>query len=126
MNNVFDLLARILLSAVFFVNGIAKTNNINGTVGWMEMFGLPGFLIYPAIILELIVPLFIVIGFYVKLSSLLLGSFCVLTAVIFLRDLSDPMTLTNFLKNFAMAGGFFILYLNGSKKFSLDYYFSQR
>ena len=90
------------------------------------MFGLPGFLIYPAIILELIVPLFIVIGFYVKLSSLLLGSFCILTAVIFLRDLSDPMTLTNFLKNFAMAGGFFILYLNGSKKFSLDYYFSQR
>ena len=126
MNNVIDLLARILLSAVFFVNGIAKTNNIDGTVGWMEMFGLPGFLIYPAIILELIVPLFIVIGFYVKLSSLLLGSFCVLTAVIFLRDLSDPMTLTNFLKNFAMAGGFFILYLNGSKKFSLDYYFSPR
>jgi putative oxidoreductase len=126
MNNVIDLLARILLSAVFFVNGIAKTNNIDGTVGWMEMFGLPGFLIYPAIILELIVPLFIVIGFYVKLSSLLLGSFCILTAVIFLRDLSDPMTLTNFLKNFAMAGGFFILYLNGSKKFSLDYYFSQR
>ena len=126
MNNVIDLLARILLSTVFFVNGIAKTNNIDGTVGWMEMFGLPGFLIYPAIILELIVPLFIVIGFYVKLSSLLLGSFCILTAVIFLRDLSDPMTLTNFLKNFAMAGGFFILYLNGSKKFSLDYYFSQR
>ena len=126
MNNVIDLLARILLSAVFFVNGIAKTNNIDGTVGWMEMFGLPGFLIYPAIILELIVPLFIVIGFCVKLSSLLLGSFCVPTAVIFLRDLSDPMTLTNFLKNFAMAGGFFILYLNGSKKFSLDYYFSQR
>ena len=126
MNNVIDLLARILLSAVFFVNGIAKTNNIDGTVGWMEMFGLPGFLIYPAIILVLIVPLFIVIGFYVKLSSLLLGSFCILTAVIFLRDLSDPMTLTNFLKNFAMAGGFFILYLNGSKKFSLDYYFSQR
>ena len=126
MNNVIDLLARILLSSVFFVNGIAKTNNIDGTVGWMEMFGLPGFLIYPAIILELIVPLFIVIGFYVKLSSLLLGSFCILTAVIFLRDLSDPMTLTNFLKNFAMAGGFFILYLNGSKKFSLDYYFSQR
>ena len=126
MNNVIDILARILLSSVFFVNGIAKTNNIDGTVGWMEMFGLPGFLIYPAIILELIVPLFIVIGFYVKLSSLLLGSFCILTAVIFLRDLSDPMTLTNFLKNFAMAGGFFILYLNGSKKFSLDYYFSQR
>ena len=126
MNNVIDLLARILLSSVFFVNGIAKTNNIDGTVGWMEMFGLPGFLIYPAIILELIVPLFIVIGFYVKLSSLLLGSFCILTAVIFLRDLSDPMTLTNFLKNFAMAGGFFILYLNGSKKFSLDYYLSQK
>lgn len=126
MSNFVDLLSRIFLSAVFLVNGIAKTNNIDGTAGWMEMYGLPGFLIYPAIILELVAPLFIIIGYYVKLSSLVLGSFCILTAIIFLRDLSDPMTLTNFLKNFAMAGGFFILYLNGSKKFSLDYYLSQK
>ena len=126
MSSFIDLISRIFLSAVFIVNGIAKANNIDGTAGWIEMYGLPGFLVYPAIILELVAPLLIVIGLYVKFSSLALGSFCILTAVIFLRDLSDPMTLTNFLKNFAMAGGFFILYLNGSKKFSLDYYLSQK
>ena len=59
MSNLVDLLSRIFLSAVFLVNGIAKTNNIDGTAGWMEMYGLPGFLIYPAIILELVAPLFL-------------------------------------------------------------------
>ena len=63
MSSLVYLLSRIFLSAVFFVNGISKTNNIDGTAGWMEMYGLPGFLIYPAIILELIGGFFIVIGF---------------------------------------------------------------
>ena len=53
MSNFIDLLSRIFLSAVFLINGIAKTNNIDGTAGWMEMYGLPGFLVYPAIILSL-------------------------------------------------------------------------
>ena len=54
MTNILDLLGRILISALFFINGIFKTSNYDGTVDWMENFGLPGFLIIPAIILEII------------------------------------------------------------------------
>ena len=121
MSNIVDLISRIFLSIVFLVNGYSKITNMDGTIGWMEMYGLPGFFIYPAIILELIAPILLIVGYQVRLSSIALGLFCLATAIIFLRDFADPMTLTNFLKNIALAGGFFILAINGPKEFSLDH-----
>ena len=121
MSNLLDLISRIFLSLVFLINGYAKITNIDGTIGWMEMYGLPGFFIYPAILLEFIAPILLIIGYQVRLMSAALGMFCLATAVIFLRDFADPMTLTNFLKNVALAGGFFILVINGPKEFSLDH-----
>ena len=120
MSNLLDLISRIFLSLVFLINGYSKITNIDGTIGWMEMYGLPGFFIYPAILLEFIAPILLIIGYQVKLMSVALGLFCLATAVIFLRDFADPMTLTNFLKNVALAGGFFILAINGPKEFSID------
>ena len=121
MSNLLDLISRIFLSLVFLINGYSKISNIDGTIGWMEMYGLPGFFIYPAILLEFIAPVLLIIGYQVRLMSVALGLFCLATALIFLRDFADPMTLTNFLKNVALAGGFFILAINGPKEFSLDH-----
>ena len=120
MSNLVDLISRIFLALVFLLNGYSKITNIDGTIGWMEMYGLPGFFIYPAILLELVAPILLIIGYQVRLSSIALGLFCLATALIFLRDFADPMTLTNFLKNVALAGGFFILAINGPKEFSID------
>ena len=120
MTNILDLIARILISALFLLNGFFKIGNYDGTIEWMESFGVPGILIIPAIILEIVGPILIILGYKAKISAGLLSLFCIATAVIFLRDFSDPMTLTNFLKNIALAGGFFILLINGPKKFSLD------
>ena len=125
MTNFVDLISRIFLSLVFLINSYSKMTNIDGTIGWMEMYGLPGFFIYPAIILELIAPILLIVGYQVKLSSIALGLFCLATAIIFLRDFADPMTLTNFLKNVALAGGFFILAINGPKEFSIDHRISK-
>ena len=125
MTNLVDLISRIFLSLVFLINSYSKMTNIDGTIGWMEMYGLPGFFIYPAIILELIAPILLIVGYQVRLSSIALGLFCLATAIIFLRDFADPMTLTNFLKNVALAGGFFILAINGPKEFSIDHRLSK-
>ena len=125
MINLIDLISRIFLSLVFLINSYSKMTNIDGTIGWMEMYGLPGFFIYPAIILELIAPILLIIGYQVRLSSIALGLFCLATAIIFLRDFADPMILTNFLKNVALAGGFFILAINGPKEFSIDHRISK-
>ena len=120
MANILDLLGRILISGLFFLNGIFKINNYEGTVDWMESFGLPGILIIPAIILEIVGPILIILGYKAKISAALLSLFCIATAVIFHNDFSDQMQLGSFLKNIALAGGFLFIFINGTKDFSLD------
>ena len=120
MANIADLSGRILISALFLLNGIFKISNYDGTIGWMESFGMPGILLIPAIILEIAGPVLIIIGYKTKLAAGLLSLFCIATAFIFHNDFANQMQLTSFLKNIALAGGFLILFVNGAKGFSLD------
>ena len=120
MTNILDLVARILISALFLLNGVFKISNYDGTVGWMEGFGIPGILIIPAIIIEIVGPIFIILGYKAKVAAGLLSLFCIATAVIFHNDFSDQMQLGSFLKNIALAGGFLFIFVNGTKDFSLD------
>ena len=120
MINIADLIGRILISALFLLNGIFKISNYDGTVGWMESFGMPGILLIPAIILEIAGPVLIIIGYKTKLAAGLLSLFCIATAFIFHNDFANQMQLTSFLKNIALAGGFLILFVNGAKGISLD------
>ena len=120
MSNIIDLLARILISILFLLNGIFKLNNYDGNVDWIESFGLPGILIIPAIILEIFAPILIILGYKVKISAGLLSLFCIATAFIFHNDLANQIQLTAFLKNIALAGGFLFLMINGAKDLSLD------
>ena len=120
MIKIFDLIARISISILFLLNGIFKINNYEGTVGWMESFGLPGILIIPAIILEIVGPILIIIGYQTRIAAASLSLFCIATAIIFHNDFSDQMQLTAFLKNIALAGGFLFLVVNGAKGYCLD------
>ena len=52
MANIADLIGRILISFVFLLSGFRKILNYEGTVDWMEGFGVPGLLLTPAIILD--------------------------------------------------------------------------
>ena len=94
--------------------------NYDGTVNWMEGYGVPGILIIPAIILEIFGPVLIILGYKIKITAAILSVFCLATAFIFHNDFSNQMQLTSFLKNIALSGGFLLLVINGSKKFSLD------
>ena len=120
MTNILDLFARILISTLFLINGFFKITNYDGTMGWMEGYGVPGILIIPAIIIEILGPILIIAGYQTKITAAFLSLFCLATAVIFHNDFSNQMQLTSFLKNIALAGGFLFLVINGSKKFSLD------
>ena len=120
MTNILDLVARILISALFLLNGVFKISNYDGTVGWMEGFGIPGILLIPAIILEIVGPVLIILGYKAKIAAGFLSLFCIATAVIFHNEFSDQMQLGSFLKNIALAGGFLFILINGTKDFSLD------
>ena len=89
MANIADLIGRILISFVFLLSGFRKILNYEGTVDWMEGFGVPGILLTPTIILEILAPLLIIIGYKVRISAALLSIFCLATAIIFLNDFSN-------------------------------------
>ena len=120
MTNILDLIGRIFISLVFLSSGFNKIGNYEGTIGWMESFGMPGIFLIPTIILEVGAPILIIIGYKVKISAALLSLFCIATAVIFHNDFSNQMQFISFMKNIALAGGFLFLVVNGAKDFSLD------
>ena len=120
MSNLIDLLGRLLISALFLISAYNKIFSIDGTMSWMEGFGVPGFLLYPVIALEIILPLFIIIGYQAKFSATLLAIFCLVTAFIFHYDFVDQMQIIAFLKNIGLAGGFLFIVVNGTKEWSID------
>ena len=89
-------------------------------MGWMEGYGVPGFLIYPALLIEIILPILVIIGYNAKVSSGILASFCLVTAFVFHFDFSDQMQLISFLKNIGLAGGFLFILVNGTKDWSVE------
>ena len=120
MTNLFDLVARIFISSVFLLSGINKIFNYGSTVTWMEGFGVPGFLLWPTIVLEILLPIFIIIGYKTQLSAILLAIFCIATALIFHFDLENQMQVTALLKNFGLAGGFLFIAISGPKDWAMD------
>ena len=120
MANFFDLIGRILISSIFLLSGYNKIFNYSGTISWMEGFGIPGLLLYPTIALEIILPLFIIIGYQARIAAGLLAIFCIATAFIFHYDFVDQMQTIAFLKNLGLAGGFFFILANGTKEWAVD------
>ena len=119
--HIVEILGRILLSAIFLINGIGKIFNYEGTIQYMENFDVPGYLIIPAITVEILFPILLIIGYYTKFSALVLSLFTLVLAVIFHTDFSNQMQLISFLKNIAIAGGFLIIFVRGSGKYSIDH-----
>ena len=118
---IIEIIGRIFLSAVFLIAGVNKIFNHEGTTAYMESFGVPGFLYIPAIVLEILFPLLIIIGYQTKISALIMAIFSVSLAIIFHTDFSNQMQVMSFLKNFAIAGGFIIIFINGPSRWSIDY-----
>ena len=119
--NVIEVLGRIFLSAIFLINGVGKIFSYEGTIQYMENFNVPGNLIIPAIIVEILFPILLIIGYYTKFSALVLSLFTLVLAVIFHTDFSNQMQLMSFLKNIAIAGGFLIIFVYGPGKYSIDH-----
>ena len=117
---ILELIGRIFISLIFLIAGVGKIFNYEGTIGYMESFGVSGYFLIPAIIIEILFPLLVIIGYKTKLAAIILALFSISLAVIFHTDFSNQMQLMSFLKNFAIAGGFLVIFINGPGKYSMD------
>tara|TARA_B100002051_G_C16494520_1_gene514644 strand:- start:154 stop:540 length:387 start_codon:yes stop_codon:yes gene_type:complete len=120
MANLLDLIGRLLISILFLISAYNKIFSIDGSMSWMEGFGVPGFLLFPTIALEIILPIFVIIGYKARISAGLLAIFCVATAFLFHFDFVDQIQTMAFLKNLGLAGGFLFIVANGTKDWSVD------
>ena len=120
MTNLLDLIGRILISALFLISASNKILNLQGSMGWMEGFGVPGFLIFPAIAIEIILPVLVIVGYQARIAAGILAIFCLMTAFIFHSDFGDQSQFNSFLKNIGLAGGFLFIVANGTKDWSVD------
>ena len=118
---IIDVLGRIFLSTLFLIEGTNKIFNYEETIQYMENFGVPEYLAIPAIILEILFPLLLIIGYQTKIAALVMMIFTIVVAIIFHTNFDDHMQFITFFKDIAIAGGFIIIFVNGAGKFSIDY-----
>ncbi|MDO1527353.1 DoxX family protein [Fulvimonas sp. R45] len=121
------LLARILLMVLFVLFGWNKLTDFHGTAAYMGAEGLP----LPAvaaivvILMEFVVGLAIVLGFWTRPLALLMVLYTLGTALVghhyWSMDGAERMAnMINFYKNLAIAGGLLLLCLTGPGRYSVD------
>ena len=117
---LFSPVGRLLIANIFLIDGINKISYYEGVAEWMFLNGVPEYLLPLVILLEIGGALAIILGWRVKLFSLLFFVFWILTAIILHSDFTNNMDKVIFMKNMSMAGGFLFLFLHGGGDFSLD------
>jgi len=120
LNTVSAPIGRLLISFIFLMSGLNKISNYANTSGWMESMGVSSSLLPLVIIIEILAAIAIILGWKTKIAAFLLAGFCILSGLIFHNDFSNQVKMIMLMKNFAIAGGFLILVVNGPGNFSLD------
>ncbi|NNU80771.1 DoxX family protein [Halovulum dunhuangense] len=120
-------LGRFLLAFIFIFAGFGKLGDVQGTAGYIASGGLPGFLVYPTIALEIVGGLFILVGYQVRVTALLLAGFSLLSGFLYhylpaqgMEGFAQMAEMNQFFKNVSIAGGFLLLTALGAGPLSVD------
>ena len=124
--HIIEVLGRILLSSLFLIEGVRKFLFQEETIMYMEEYGVPEILFFPSLILEILFPILLIIGYKTRISALIMALFTLTVAIIFHTDFQNQMELIMFLKDIAIAGGFLIIAANEPKICSIDYVLKSR
>ena len=120
VNTLSAPVGRLLISFIFLMSGLSKIGNYSNTSSWMDSMGVSSSLLPLVIIIEILAAIAIILGWKTKIAAFLLAGFCILSGLIFHNDFSNQVEMIMLMKNFAIAGGFLILVVNGPGNFSLD------
>ena len=124
--HIVEAFGRIFISSLFIFEAFKKFSFKEETIFYMEDYGVPEILIYPALLFEMIFPILLIIGYKTKISAFAMFIFTIVVTIIFHSDFADQMHLMAFLKNLAIAGGFLIISTNEPKVCTLDYYLKNK
>jgi len=114
------LVARIFLAVLFIIAGLGKLGDVQGFTGYMVSGGVPAFMAWPVILLEIGAGFALLVGFQTRLAALALAAFSLASAVLYHFVPADQMQMSIFFKNLGLAGGYIALALFGAGAYSVD------
>ena len=114
------LLARLLMCAEFVLFGTMKVVHTANMQAYMESFGVPGQLIWLAVLVQIVCGVMVAVGLYARVGAFLLAGFCVVATTIFHTNFSDLGEVSDFTKDLATTGGFLFLVIFGPGPISID------
>jgi putative oxidoreductase len=122
MTNAILLLGRVLMSAIFILAGIGKLMAPAATIATMVKYGLPvPTLAYGVTVaVELIGGLALLVGVMTSPVAIVMGVWCIATALVAHTNFGDPNMRAHFMKNVAMAGGYAYVWAFGAGAYSID------
>ena len=123
---IIEAFGRILISSLFLIEGVRKFFFQEETIMYMEDYGVPEILFFPSIVLEIVFPILLIIGYKTRFSASIMALFTLTVALIFHTNFENQMELIIFLKDIAIAGGFLIIAANEPKICSIDYYLKSK
>ncbi len=128
MKDFIDLLGRVLLSAIFLWDAFDRIRHFDSTKVKMTSFGVvwqQDFLLYGSIIFVALGGLMLLIGYRTGLAVVLLLIYWIpFTFIVhpfwnFSGDFTQRIESIEFMKNMAIAGGLFMVFSNGSGRYSI-------
>lgn len=126
-NDSLLLVARVLLMILFVMFGWQKLIGFSGTVAYMTSTGAPAPTLSAiiAVVMEFVVGIAIIVGFFTRPLALLLALYTLGTALIghhywTMQGMERYANTINFYKNISIMGGLILLFITGPGKYSID------
>lgn len=115
------LAARVCLCLIFFQTGVSKVLAFEEDVQMLMQQGLPfaNVLLAGAVVFELVGAASLLLGYRVKIGSILLIIFLIPATLVFHNPIADPSQMIDFLKNLGLIGGLLMLIYAGPGALSI-------
>ncbi|MCG6901778.1 MAG: DoxX family membrane protein [Rhodobacter sp.] len=118
MQDFAGWLGRVLIAVLFLAGAVQKAVNPEAAIALLAGWGLPGALIWPALVFNAGAGLALVAGVWLRPVAVLLAGYCGLTSFFHLVP-DDPWQMSIFVKNWAIAGGCLVLAADGGGRWRL-------
>jgi putative oxidoreductase len=127
LNSLAAPLGRVLLALIFIVSGLQKLGDPAGTAAYIASGGLPGILVWPTILVEVVGGVLLAAGYQTRFAALALAGFTLLSGVLYhlvpagaAEGMAVQMQIIMFMKNVSIAGGLYFVFALGAGAWSVD------
>ncbi|MGK7755091.1 MULTISPECIES: DoxX family protein [unclassified Roseovarius] len=101
-------IGRALMAMLFLAGAVQKAVAPEQAMALLTGLGLPGWLIWPALVFTAVTGLALLLGFATRWVALALSVYCMVTSVFHFQP-EDGWQMSIFVKNWAIAGGLLVL-----------------